>query len=64
MSPVMLSFNSRARKGRDDTVAQWMRMYDGFNSRARKGRDIIGTTSPTKFVVSIHAPARGATALV
>ena len=35
-----------------------------FNPRARTGRDNLGTTYPKDCLVSIHAPARGATAAV
>ena len=55
-------FNSRARKGRDSRAPTALRRRGCFNSRARKGRD--GKAPHRKAVrkVSIHAPARGATA--
>ena len=35
-----------------------------FNPRTRKGCDVIRWQRDTTYIVSIHAPARGATALV
>jgi len=36
-------------------------MIIGFNPRARAGRDLNGFVPGEKTLVSIHAPARGAT---
>ena len=36
-----VSFNSRARKGRDIIFISRLRIFSRFNSRARKGRDKI-----------------------
>ena len=55
------SFNPRARVGRD--AAGWLRLaiWACFNPRARVGRD-SGTARRTNVnLVSIHAPAWGAT---
>ena len=54
-------FNSRARKGRDLTKMCLIGSLPSFNSRARKGRDPTVFVTQVAFVVSIHAPARGAT---
>ena len=54
-------FNSRAREGRDVRVHHGVLLNDGFNSRAREGRDGECYTLDGRKVVSIHAPARGAT---
>ena len=40
------------------------RLMISFNSRARKGRDWLYTGSYVLKVVSIHAPARGATGVI
>ena len=58
-----MSFNPRAREGRD---LLWYTTLEDvgicFNPRAREGRDDHGNASiDTGFLVSIHAPARGAT---
>ena len=59
---VCSSFNPRARAGRDLNRAQGPDVLDRFNPRARAGRDL---TTPRlcrwRTIVSIHAPARGAT---
>jgi len=34
---------------------------EGFNPRARAGRDTAERDSESRWAVSIHAPARGAT---
>ena len=60
--PAQLCFNSRAREGRDRRRKRVETLLEGFNSRAREGRDgpdlidLVGAD-----LVSIHAPARGAT---
>ena len=57
------SFNSRAREGRDASVAEMTQFVVGFNSRAREGRDVHKIRRAPTVNVSIHAPGRGATAL-
>ena len=55
-------FNSRARKGRDMLALFMAQAGLGFNSRARKGRDTAAFAElRSVLMVSIHAPARGAT---
>ena len=55
-------FNSRARRGRDAALYGRCRRYDkSFNSRARRGRDQEEINLMQDGVVSIHAPAGGAT---
>ena len=57
-----LSFNPRARTGRDGFSARTPSSGPSFNPRARTGRDpALRHAGPTQKV-SIHAPARGATA--
>ena len=55
------SFNSRARKRRDNTAGHGDNPRAGFNSRARKRRDPNMILDGWFELVSIHAPARGAT---
>ena len=79
-----MSFNPRARTGRDRCKKKYSSIYRCFNPRARTGRDVISRvalsilsmfqstrphgarplaylTRKTTGIVSIHAPARGAT---
>ena len=55
------SFNPRAREGRDSFPASPARLPISFNPRAREGRDSESFEDRAEFLVSIHAPARGAT---
>ncbi len=55
------SFNPRARAGRDRDVWSLFFVRKGFNPRARAGRDGKGRGTQKEWIVSIHAPARGAT---
>ena len=55
-------FNPRAREGRDDVRYQLTNSAEGFNPRAREGRDQRDYINMHQYdIVSIHAPARGAT---
>ena len=55
-------FNPRARVGRDPAGLQERASRPGFNPRARVGRDEAPDLQPGGLVVvSIHAPAWGAT---
>ncbi len=58
-----MGFNPRARTGRDVGVSGPTVVVDGFNPRARTGRDRLHGVGCANQVVSIHAPARGATNL-
>ena len=56
------SFNPRARTGRDISLMTTPRPPACFNPRARTGRDLRrGAVCSVHGIVSIHAPARGAT---
>ncbi len=56
------SFNPRAREGRDPYNGITLADSKCFNPRAREGRDVSGQNSYRwSNIVSIHAPARGAT---
>ncbi len=54
-------FNPRARAGRDGAASPWPASTSCFNPRARAGRDVPAVQLVVRHVVSIHAPARGAT---
>ena len=56
-----LCFNSRTRKGCDVTVGATQQTGTGFNSRTRKGCDLFCACRNGLFIVSIHAPVKGAT---
>ena len=59
--PTRRSFNPRARTGRDGSWVPATRRRSGFNPRARTGRDATVPNRQRPDLVSIHAPARGAT---
>ena len=62
--PMLLfpvSFNPRAREGRDMSLRAPGMPASGFNPRAREGRDPPACPLQQQAQVSIHAPARGAT---
>ena len=63
--PVTASFNPRARVGRDHRRRPVVRGLPRFNPRARVGRD-PGRPAPhvPAYLVSIHAPAWGATSFL
>ena len=54
-------FNPRARVGRDVRRILRRGRRGGFNPRARVGRDDFLNAAPIHVIVSIHAPAWGAT---
>ena len=54
-------FNPRAREGRDDQCRDSGVELFYFNPRAREGRDPREDPKSRQIVISIHAPARGAT---
>ena len=59
---AFLCFNPRAREGRDSTTTNTSACGCSFNPRAREGRDASCKHGhPGPRLVSIHAPARGAT---
>ena len=55
------SFNPRSRAGSDTNSIGGKRQTAGFNPRSRAGSDINLIQDVILRVVSIHAPARGAT---
>ena len=56
-------FNPRARMGRDQIFVEELLYERGFNPRARMGRDKKLGRIETIKLVSIHAPAWGATCI-
>ena len=56
-----LGFNPRTRTGCDSHRAMVWRSTSSFNPRTRTGCDQIGLICFISILVSIHAPARGAT---
>ena len=61
LASMQTSFNSRAREGRDSRASFSLKTRCCFNSRAREGRDTVFDVDHSLVIVSIHAPARGAT---
>ena len=59
---ITVSFNPRARAGRDMSSRTRLELLGCFNPRARAGRDKSHPIHRACKRVSIHAPARGATA--
>ncbi len=55
-------FNPRPREGGDSWCTGAIRAPKRFNPRPREGGDGIPSSTPILTTVSIHAPARGATA--
>ena len=56
------SFNPRTREGCDFAVVRWTFYLTSFNPRTREGCDLEKLICFCLQTVSIHAPARGATA--
>jgi len=54
-------FNPRARMGRDNRLFACDLIFHSFNPRARMGRDPMVASLSAFVLVSIHAPAWGAT---
>ena len=60
-----INFNPRSRKGSDCPNSSASVLPDYFNPRSRKGSDCVEhIASPLMFLISIHAPAKGATRMV
>ena len=60
-TPNDKSFNPRSRTGSDLLVVLWLSLLGSFNPRSRTGSDEYLSDGEVYVVVSIHAPARGAT---
>ena len=55
------SFNPRSRAGSDCQLPCALSLHYGFNPRSRAGSDSSAIKGQIVCMVSIHAPARGAT---
>ena len=59
---VLCDFNPRPREGSDAIFVPTSKIIKNFNPRPREGSDIPAfPPHPCMYVISIHAPARGAT---
>ena len=56
-----MNFNPRSREGSDHQPNQGCTSQCDFNPRSREGSDIFRNIRAEDFVISIHAPAKGAT---
>ena len=54
-------FNPRSREGSDEHYQNRRRSRRNFNPRSREGSDILTSVAGIPEVISIRAPARGAT---
>ena len=54
-------FNPRTREGCDDRISKWCYNDYNFNPRTREGCDEVKGFVSTVELISIHAPAKGAT---
>ena len=54
-------FNPRSREGSDHTPLVALEHSSAFNPRSREGSDIWQMRQKARYILSIHAPARGAT---
>ena len=58
-------FNPRSREGSDYDPLMVLTAVTNFNPRSREGSDICSThCQQDSYIISIHAPARGATAAI
>ena len=66
--PQMISptfdFNPRSREGSDRTAGYLLGSIKNFNPRSREGSDLYFCLNAHISSISIHAPARGATAIL
>ena len=63
-SYVCWSFNPRSREGSDNTGdSNSHGIAISFNPRSREGSDNVYLNDNTALIVSIHAPAKGATTI-
>ena len=57
-----MNFNPRSREGSDDGFKDFFIFAFNFNPRSREGSDDLDKIVEQLEEISIHAPARGATA--
>ena len=61
ISPFLLDFNPRSRKGNDGFGSCFVSVKANFNPRSRKGNDRLTENRSFQMDISIHVPARGTT---
>ena len=59
-----LHFNPRSREGSDHRIINIVLMQMNFNPRSREGSDVSDEDNYVIDTISIHAPAKGATAIM
>ena len=62
-SLFFLHFNPRSREGSDASLEALLNFSIDFNPRSREGSDYPANIISIRFLISIHAPAKGATVL-
>ena len=55
------NFNPRSREGSDKIITDQFPVIQNFNPRSREGSDLCKLDIQPKIIISIHAPAKGAT---
>ena len=63
LKPKLINFNPRSREGSDKYSAFRVFVYSNFNPRSREGSDKMDKDTRLLDIISIHAPARGATSV-
>ena len=56
-----INFNPRSREGSDKEQSYFASKVEDFNPRSREGSDDTPAISRNQKIISIHAPAKGAT---
>ena len=59
-----VDFNPRSREGSDSPRPYIARQVSNFNPRSREGSDALTRAEEQIVRISIHAPAKGATAKI
>ena len=59
--PEPINFNPRSREGSDNIIQNIIAISNNFNPRSREGSDKGVKIYAYELVISIRAPARGAT---
>ena len=58
---IKFDFNPRSREGSDIGYQDDFLLHNNFNPRSREGSDCRRRSSKRVRIISIHAPAKGAT---
>ena len=59
-----MNFNPRSREGSDNKQIKEYKRYVNFNPRSREGSDESDMSFIILDLISIHAPAKGATKMI